>query len=62
MRILCHDIPDRRVGSEGNRAAKDFFEAITSSFGFEIESPTFNCTDYHQEAPMIMMQLTNFAQ
>ena len=43
---LCQEIESRRVGSAGNRAATDFFAGITSSFGFETESPAFDCMDW----------------
>ena len=35
LRKLCLEIPSRRVGSEGNRAATDFFAGVVASFGFE---------------------------
>jgi hypothetical protein len=44
-RRLCLEIPSRRVGSKGNQAATDFFAGIVASFGFETESPEFDCID-----------------
>ena len=49
LRTLCTEIPSRRVGSAGNRAATDLFAGIVASFGFETESPEFDCTDWCQE-------------
>jgi aminopeptidase YwaD len=49
LRKLCLEIPSRRVGSEGNRAATDFFASIVASFGFETECPDFDCIDWIQE-------------
>ena len=49
MQRLCRDIPSRRVGSAGNRAATDFFADIVASHGFETESPGFDCIDWSQE-------------
>lgn len=46
---LCLDIPNRRVGSEGNRAATRFFAATTASYGFETESPGFHCIDWSHD-------------
>ena len=46
---LCVEIPSRRVGSEGNRAATDFFAATAASFGFRTECPEFACIDWEQE-------------
>ena len=45
---LCVEIPSRRVGSEGNRAATDFFAATAAPFGFRTESPEFACIDWEQ--------------
>ncbi len=46
LRRLCLEIPSRRVGSNGNQAATDFFADIVASFGFETESPEFDCMDW----------------
>jgi len=45
---LCVEIPGRRVGTDGNRAATDFFAGLVSSFGFETECPAFACIDWAQ--------------
>ena len=45
---LCVEIPSRRVGSEGNRAATDFFAATAAPFGFRTECPEFACIDWEQ--------------
>jgi aminopeptidase YwaD len=45
---LCLEIPGRRVGTNGNRAATDFFAGLVSSFGFETECPAFACIDWTQ--------------
>ncbi len=49
LRRLCLDIPSRRVGSEGNQAATEFFAGIVASFGFATESPEFDCLDWSQD-------------
>ena len=46
---LCLEIPTRRVGSQGNRAATDFFAGTIESFGFETASPEFDCIDWAQQ-------------
>ena len=46
VRRLCQGIPGRRVGSKGNRTATDFFAGVVASFGFETESPAFDCIDW----------------
>ena len=48
LQRLCVDIASRQVGSEGNRAATDFFAGVVSSFGFETECPGFDCMDWSQ--------------
>lgn len=54
LRRLCLEIPSRRVGSEGNRAATDFFAGLVASFGFATESTTFDCMDWSQEGVELM--------
>jgi len=46
LRKLCDDIPDRSVGSEGNRMATDFFEKELSSFGWDTEIDEFEAVDW----------------
>jgi len=46
---LCLEIPSRRVGSAGNRAATDFFARSVASFGFQTESQRFDCIDWTSE-------------
>ena len=43
---LCLEIPHRRVGSEGNRAATAFFAETIASFGFSTECAEFDCLDW----------------
>jgi aminopeptidase YwaD len=45
---LCLEIPTRRTGSEGNRLAADFFAGQMKAFGFEVETPEFDCLDWTQ--------------
>jgi aminopeptidase YwaD len=46
---LCVEIPSRRVGSQGNRAATDFFAEIARAHGFRVETPEFTCIDWTEE-------------
>lgn len=46
LQQLCVTIPDRRVGSAGNRAATDLFARTVQSFGFSVETPEFDCIDW----------------
>ena len=51
---LCLEIPHRRVGSEGNRAATAFFAETIASFGFSTECAEFDCLDWsHGEARLV---------
>jgi aminopeptidase YwaD len=45
---LCLEIPGRRVGSAGNRAATDYFEAVVASFGWDTQRQEFDCLDWTQ--------------
>ncbi|MEA3334434.1 MAG: M28 family peptidase [Chloroflexota bacterium] len=46
---LCLEIPGRRVGSEGNRTATEFFAEKVQSFGFETKTPPFPCIDWLEQ-------------
>ena len=60
LRQLCLEIPNRRVGSQGNRAATAFFAERVASFGFETESPAFDCIDWRQEGAHLAAKLASF--
>jgi aminopeptidase YwaD len=49
LQKLCFEIPSRFVGSEGNRKATDSFSEIMKSFGFEVDTPEFDCIDWSQD-------------
>jgi aminopeptidase YwaD len=46
LQRLCLDIPNRCVGSKGNRAATEIFAEWVASFGFKTECPEFDCVDW----------------
>jgi aminopeptidase YwaD len=53
LQRLCLDIPHRRVGSEGNRAATEFFAQTVASFDFAVECSEFDCLDWtHGDAKL----------
>ena len=60
LQRLCVDIPSRRVGCAGNRAATDFFTHTVSSFGFRTESPEFDCMDWSQEGAHLTIDGASF--
>jgi len=43
---LCVELPTRRVGSDGNREATDFFNDTISNFGFNSACLEFDCIDW----------------
>jgi aminopeptidase YwaD len=46
LQMLCNQITDRSVGSEGNRAATRYFESIASSLGWHTETQEFDAMDW----------------
>ena len=49
LRILCVDIAERSVGSNGNRQATEFFENELKLQGFSIEKQEFDALDWHDD-------------
>ena len=50
---LCNQIPNRRVGSEGNHRGTRFFAETIKSFDFEVECPEFECIDWQGDGAVI---------
>jgi aminopeptidase YwaD len=48
LRALCVEIPNRRVGSEGNRAATRYAAGQLRQLGWEVETPPFACLDWSE--------------
>lgn len=46
LKTLCEEIPDRSVGSEGNRQATAFFRDELKVLGWENETPEFDAMDW----------------
>jgi len=53
LETLCNQIPNRRVGSEGNRLATTFFAETMQCFGFQVECPEFECMDWQSDGAVI---------
>jgi len=54
---LCLEVHDRRVGSDGNRAATAYFAEVIAKFGFQTECPEFDCLDWvHQGGAQLTAQ------
>lgn len=61
LQKLCLEISTRRVGSVGNRAATEFFAETVAAFGFEMETPTFDCIDWVEDGAQLSVEGTSFA-
>jgi aminopeptidase YwaD len=46
LRMLCNQISDRSVGSEGNRGATHYFESLACSLGWQTDIQEFNAMDW----------------
>lgn len=46
IQTLCNEIPDRSVGSDGNRRATDFFRDEVSSHGWKTDLQEFDAMDW----------------
>lgn len=46
LNTLCSVKPNRRVGSQGNRDATNFFARTIQSFCFQVDTTPFACLDY----------------
>ena len=57
---LCIEITSRRVGSPGNRSATDLFAGAVTSFGFEFETPEFDCIDWSQAGVSLTINGASF--
>ncbi len=60
LQRLCVEIPTRRLGSAGNRAATDFVAQVAASFGFQVECPAFACMDWTQEGARLAVNDESF--
>ena len=58
---LCNQIPNRRVGSEGNRLATSFFAETAQSLGFDVECPDFECMDWESDGASITVGHKSYA-
>lgn len=47
LNYFCRSLPDRHTGSAGNRSATDFFANAIEGFGFHVDTPSFECIDWH---------------
>jgi aminopeptidase YwaD len=60
LETICNQIPNRRVGSDGNRLATTFFAETIKSSGFKVECPEFECMDWKSEGADISVNGESF--
>jgi len=60
LKYLSEELPTRRVGSEGNRRATNFFNETIASFGFRTECPQFECVDWVQQGATLTVNGQSF--
>jgi aminopeptidase YwaD len=54
LKKLCVEIPERCVGSDGNRTATRFFEREIASFGWETETQEFDAMDWEEDGAHLL--------
>jgi len=57
LQTLCEEIPDRCVGSEGNRMATSFFEREISSLGWDTEVQEFDAIDWEDGGAILHVRV-----
>lgn len=60
LNALCLELPTRRVGSAGNRAATKFFADVVAAFGFAVDTPEFECIDWVDHGAALTVDGTAF--
>jgi len=60
LQTLCKEIPDRCVGSEGNRMATSFFEEEISSFGWDTGMQEFDAIDWEDGGAILHCDSSSF--
>jgi aminopeptidase YwaD len=60
LQTLCVDIPERCVGSEGNRQATRFFAQEIAAFGWEVEAKQFNAMDWENSGASLRVDGADF--
>jgi aminopeptidase YwaD len=60
LNILCKEIAERSVGTDGNRKATAFFEKEISSFGWETERQEFQAMDWEDGGARLLADSKSF--
>jgi aminopeptidase YwaD len=53
LNALCVEIPNRRVGSDGNRAATRYATELLRACGFLVSTPAFDCIDWKESGARV---------
>lgn len=60
LKRFCKVIPNRRVGSQGNQAAVNFFRETITFFGFNTETTSFDCIDWESKGASLKVKGKKF--
>ncbi len=60
LNMLCNEITDRSVGSEGNRSATRYFDQVISSLGWTTEAQEFDALDWIDGGASLNCEETSF--
>jgi aminopeptidase YwaD len=60
LELLCLKLPERAVGSEGNRQATKFFSEVIESHNWEVESTPFNGMDWEENGADLSVDKQKF--
>jgi aminopeptidase YwaD len=60
LHTLCVEIPNRKVGSQGNIQATEYVDKILKSFGFHTEMPKFECIDWEEQGASLTIEGQSF--
>jgi aminopeptidase YwaD len=61
LKTLCEEIPERSVGSEGNRQATSFFEKELSSLGWQTEMSELDVIDWEDGGATLQVAGQSFS-
>ncbi len=57
---LCLEIGERCVGSPGNKKATDYAAGVMREFGFQVETPGFDCFDWEDRGSEVVVGNESF--
>jgi len=60
LKVLCKDISERCVGSEGNRTATQYAEKIFHDLGWTTDMPEFRAMDWHDGGATLEIEDKSF--